>query len=319
MKILVTGTAGFIGFSMSLRLLKKKYSVVGIDNLDKYYNIRLKKKRLNLLTKFKNFKFIKLDLSKAKQHSKLSNYKFDYIFHFAAQPGVRYSLLYPERYYENNVKAYNYLIENINKKNIKKIIYASSSSVYGDQKSFPTNEKAYLNAKNPYAISKVINEKISEMYSSIYNINFIGLRFFTAYGEWGRPDMFIIKLLNSIYKKKVFYLNNKGNHYRDFTYIGDIVSTCEKLLYYKSNSKNEIFNICAGQKVNIKILLYQIVKQFPKAKIKMIKANKADVYQTFGSNKKIVKSLKLKKFINIKKGLEKTITWYKKNKIYKYF
>ncbi len=319
MKILVTGAAGFIGFSMSLRLLKKNYNVIGVDNLEKYYSLKLKKKRLNILTKYKNFKFIKLDLSRAMQHTKLSKYKFDYIFHFAAQPGVRYSLINPQKYYDNNVKGYNYLIENINKKNIKKIIYASSSSVYGDQKVFPTNEKAHLNAKNPYATSKVINEKMSEIYSSVFNITFIGLRFFTVYGEWGRPDMFIIKLLNSIYKKKIFYLNNKGNHYRDFTYIDDIVSTCEKLISYKTNSKNEIFNICAGQKINIKSLLFQIVKLFPRANIKMIKANKADVYQTFGNNKKIVKTLRLKKFTNIKKGLKKTLTWYKDNKIYKYF
>ena len=319
MKILVTGAAGFIGFSMSIQLLKKNLTVVGIDNLDPYYSLKLKKKRLNILKKYNNFKFYKIDLSKVNEVSKISKLKFDIVYHFAAQPGVRYSLLNPKKYYENNVKAYNNLIEKINKQKVKKIIYASSSSVYGDQKFFPTEEKATLNSKNPYANSKVINEKISEIYSSIYKINFIALRFFTVYGEWGRPDMFIIKLLNSIYKNKVFNLNNKGNHFRDFTYIKDIISACEKFIYYKSKSNHEIFNICAGQKVNIKKLLYKIIKEFPHAKIKMIAANKADVYQTFGNNKKIVKELKLKKFTNINFGLKKTIEWYKKNKIFKLF
>ena len=136
MKILITGSAGFIGFSMSLRLLKKNNTVIGIDNLDDYYSLKLKKKRIEILKKYKNFKFHKIDLSN-KKISILSKYKFDIVFHFAAQPGVRYSLINPKKYHRNNVTAYMNLIENINKKNIKKIIYASSSSVYGDQKIFP--------------------------------------------------------------------------------------------------------------------------------------------------------------------------------------
>ena len=317
MKILITGSAGFIGFSMSLRLLKKNNTVIGIDNLDDYYSLKLKKKRIEILKKYKNFKFHKIDLSNKEKISILSKYKFDIVFHFAAQPGVRYSLINPKKYHINNVTAYINLIENINKKNIKKIIYASSSSVYGDQKIFPTSENALLNAKNPYAVSKVINEKLSELYCNVFNIKFIGLRFFTVYGEWGRPDMFILKLLNSIYKNKVFYLNNKGDHFRDFTYIKDIVSAMEKLIKYNSKNKHEIFNICAGQKVNIKKLLFQITKIFPKAKVKMIAANRADVYQTFGNNKKIVNHLNLTKFTNINYGLRSTIKWFQENKVYK--
>ena len=200
---------------------------------------------------------------------------------------------------------------------LKKVIYASSSSVYGEQKKYPTTENMKLNAKNPYANSKVINEIMSKIFAENYNINFIGLRFFTVYGEWGRPDMFIIKLLNCISKKKVFELNNSGDHYRDFTYISDILNSCVKLINYQPKSLHTIFNICAGKKINIFQLTKKIISYYPRAKIKNISANKADVYQSFGSNKKIVKELKLKKFTKLEKGLRNTIKWFNKYNIQK--
>ena len=205
MKILVTGVAGFIGFSLTVALLKKKYNVVGIDNLNSYYNKNLKIDRLNLLKRFKKFSFKKIDITSEKELKKISNINFKYIFHFAAQPGVRYSLLDPDLYYRTNVIGFQKLFENVNYKSIKKIFYASSSSVYGDQKKFPINEQAILNAKNPYGVSKKINENYADILSYRYNLPFIGLRFFTVYGEWGRPDMFIIKLSKSL-KKNFFFI-----------------------------------------------------------------------------------------------------------------
>ncbi len=316
MKILITGCAGFIGFSLTNEILKKNIYVVGIDNLNNYYDRNLKLKRLNILKKFNNFKFIKVDIRKVNTNlNKISNIEFDYLYHFAAQPGVRYSFKNPKLYYDTNVKGFFNVVSTVNKKKLKKIIYASSSSVYGDQLKFPIKENAKLRAKNPYGATKIQNEKMSEKLSKKFNIDFIGLRFFTVYGEWGRPDMFIIKLLKAIHVKKYFHLNNSGDHYRDFTYIKDVTNICFKLIRYNPKNKHTIFNICAGSNIYINGLVKEIRKKFPEVKIKNIKANRADVYKTFGCNKKIKNSLKIKKFFNIKFGLKKTIDWFKKNKL----
>ena len=151
------------------------------------------------------------------------------------------------------------------------------------------------------------------MYSNIIKAPIIGLRLFTVYGEWGRPDMYIIKMLNNIYKNKIFYLNNSGDHYRDFTYIKDVTEICSKLIKKKIKKKHLIFNICASNQINMLNLTKKILKKFPKSKIKNVKANKADVYRTFGDNKKIKKFIKFKKFTNINFGLKKTIEWYNLN------
>jgi UDP-glucuronate 4-epimerase len=317
MEILITGSAGFIGFNVAKTFLEKDISVVGIDNFDNYYSVKLKKLRNNYLKKYKNYTFINVDITNNfLLKKKISKINIDYLFHFAAQPGVRYSLINPEKYLNTNVKGFMNVINHVNKKRLKKVIYASSSSVYGDQKFFPTNEFANLNAKNPYGVTKIVNEELASIYSKILNIPFVGLRFFTVYGEWGRPDMFIIKFLNSITKNKVFYLNKSGKHYRDFTYIKDVNQICEKLIKIKSSS-HEVFNICSSNFVNIKKLCQNIKNFFPKAKISNIKANRADVHKTFGSNKKIKKLLKIKNFTKINIGLKNTINWYFENKIYK--
>ena len=320
MKILVTGVAGFLGFSIARKLLVEKKTVYGIDNFDDYYSVDLKKKRLNELKKYKKFKFYKIDIcKKIILKKKIGNINFDYVFHFAAQPGVRYSLVNPQKYYEVNVIGFQNILESINKKKIKKIIYASSSSVYGDQLKFPIDERSSLKAKNPYGLTKIINEETADIYSKIFNKPFIGLRFFTVYGEWGRPDMFIIKLLNSIFKNKNFYLNKSGNHDRDFTYIGDVVNICIKFINHKSKNCNTIFNVCSGKKVNIKKLANYIKKKFTVTKIINVKANKADVKITHGNNKRLKKELNYKNFVKIDYGLKNLIKWYFDNKIYKLF
>jgi UDP-glucuronate 4-epimerase len=315
MKTLITGVAGFIGYSLAKALLEKKYEVVGIDNLNSYYSKNLKIDRLKILKRFKKFSFKKIDITSENELKKISNLNFKYVFHFAAQPGVRYSLLNPDLYYKNNVIGFQKLFENINYKSIKKIFYASSSSVYGDQKKFPINEEAILNAKNPYGVSKKINENCADILSYKYNIPFIGLRFFTVYGEWGRPDMFIIKLSKSLKEKKFFSLNNSGDHYRDFTYIDDVVKICCRLKNIKFPNKNIIFNICAGRQVNILSLTKKIKKYFSSSSklIKEISANKADVYKTHGNNKKIKKYLKIYNFKRIDYGLKKTMNWFVRN------
>ena len=315
MNILITGVAGFIGFNLAKCLLNKNYKVYGIDNFDPYYSILLKEKRLNNLKNNKQFIFKQLDLTdKKKLNIFFKNKKFDLIINLAAQAGVRYSLINPTKYIDTNIFSFLNLIELANKHQIKKIMYASSSSVYGENTNFPLKENEELNPKNIYAVSKKMNEEIAETHHKISKINFIGLRFFTIYGEWGRPDMFMFKLFKAFFLKKTFYLNNYGNHLRDFTYIDDATKIIEKLIQKKFIG-NDIFNICSNKPQNI----LKIVKKFSKknkTKIKMTSINKADVLKTHGCNNKIKKLINYKKFSNFETFFEKTFKWYKDNKIY---
>ena len=317
MKIFITGVAGFIGFSLANSFLNKGHRVYGIDNLDQYYSIKIKKKRLNILKKYKNFAFNKVDiLNYAKLFNTINNKKIDVIIHLAAQTGVRYSIINPNKYLDVNISGFMNLIKAIKNKKIKKFIYASSSSVYGNSKKFPLKENDNLNPKNIYGLSKKINEEIANLKQYNFKINFIGLRFFTIFGEWGRPDMFMFKLFKAFFLKKTFYLNNYGNHIRDFTYIGDVKKIVEKLIN-KKISGHHIFNVCSNKPQNILKIVQKFTK-YNKTKVEMISINKADVLKTHGNNHKIKKFIKYKKFSNFDLLFNKTFEWYKKNKIYKF-
>ena len=317
MQIFITGVAGFIGFSLANSFLNKGHRVYGIDNLDQYYSIKIKKKRLNILKKYKNFVFNKVDiLNYAKLFNTINNKKIDVIIHLAAQTGVRYSIINPNKYLDVNISGFMNLIKAIKNKKIKKFIYASSSSVYGDSKKFPLKENDNLNPKNIYGLSKKINEEIANLKQYNFKINFIGLRFFTIFGEWGRPDMFMFKLFKAFFLKKTFYLNNYGNHIRDFTYIGDVKKIVEKLIN-KKISGHHIFNVCSNKPQNILKIVQKFTK-YNKTKVEMISINKADVLKTHGNNYKIKKFIKYKKFSNFDLLFTKTFEWYKKNKIYKF-
>jgi len=234
MKILITGVAGFLGFSIAHKLLKdKKNFVYGIDNFDNYYSVNYKKKRLNQIINKKNFFFKKIDIrNKYKIKNLFKECHFDIVMHFAAQAGVRYSLVNPKKYLEVNKKGFENILNAMRDKPPKKIIYASSSSVYGNAKKFPTHEKIKLKPNNVYARTKICNENLAKFYKKKYDFNICGLRFFTVYGKWGRPDMFLFKLLKA-YKKKTFIeLNNYGNHKRDFTYSGDVIKVLFKYSKY---------------------------------------------------------------------------------------
>ena len=207
------------------------------------------------------------------------------------------------------------IIQIAKKIGVQKIIYASSSSVYGDSKNFPLKEKQKLYPKNIYAVSKMLNEQTAELYSKITNINFIGLRFFTIFGEWGRPDMFLFKMFKSSIKKTVLELNNSGNHKRDFTYIEDVIKIMKKLLNVKKH-RHLIFNICSNAPVRI----YNIIKKFSKnenLKFKNIKKHKADILITNGSNLKIKQMISNTKFSTFYEKFWQTHRWYKKNNIHK--
>ena len=314
-KVLITGCAGFIGYSLCNLLLKKKYNIVGIDSLNSYYNLNLKKKRINLL-KSKNFKFIKCDISKKQTFFKyIKNYNFNFIIHLAAQPGVRYSFENPQSYIHNNVDAFANILEYTRLKKID-LFYASSSSVYGECKSFPINENSILRPNNIYALTKKHNEEMATLYSKLYKLRIFGLRFFTVYGEWGRPDMFIIKFFESIRMNKYFPIFNNGNHYRDFTYIGDVIKMVFELLKKrkKFNKEHKIFNVCRGKSIFIKKVLKYLVNLTKFRKIKNVKLKKTETFKTHGSNKRINKISKIKNFKDIYFGIQRTYYWYQSNK-----
>jgi len=316
-KILITGVSGFIGFSLARHFLKKNYYVYGIDNFDNYYSVNYKKKRIQLLKKYKNFLFKRIDIINKNYLEKfiLKQKSFDVAYHFAAQPGVRYSLKNPRKYYNSNILGYNNLLSSLAKIKVKKIIYASSSSIYGEQKYLPVNETAPFNPKNFYGYSKLINEITGNFFAKFYKINILGMRFFSVYGEWGRPDMLVIKYLNSQFKNKIFYLNNKGNHLRDFTHINDIVQILDKMIKVNTKKYHDVFNICSSNPYSVKKFI-SVSKNFIRnIKVKNRSKDLADVQDTHGSNLKIRKITGYRHFRNIEREIPLIIKWFKENNI----
>ena len=312
MNILITGCAGFIGYSLAAKLLKRKINnIFGFDNLNKFYSVKLKKKRLFNLKKNKNFKFYKIDLSNKKKLSYLfKKQKIDVVFHFAAQAGVRYVSSHPEKFIHSNILGFHNLIEVSKNYNIKKFFYASSSSVYGDSNKFPVDEKSMLNPKNIYGLSKKLNEEYIKINSN-KKTQYIGLRFFTVYGEWGRPDMLILKYLDYARKNKTLYLNNSGNHWRDFTYIDDVTKILSKLIK-KKFKENEIYNICSNRPILIKNLVSYLNEKTGFNKIKNVDLNNLEVFKTHGKNIKLKRKINFSKYSNFNKNVDKTIKWFKK-------
>lgn len=232
------------------------------------------------------------------------------ILHFAAQPGVIYSFKNPTSYYRNNILATTNLIKIIKKKKINQFIFISSSSVYGNQKKYPIKENTELRPINYYASTKIKCEKIIQKQLVKKDISVKIVRPFTVYGPYGRPDMLIIKFLNYVRKKKIIDIFNYGNHFRDFTYVGDVVKIIYELLK-KKNKKIKIFNICASNPIKIN----RVLDLFNKILKKEILVNrkpkrKGEMDITFGSNNKIKKFIKIKKFTKIFNGLKETIGWY---------
>ena len=315
-KILITGVAGFIGFSLASKILKNKnIKIIGIDNLNLYYSKKLKLKRLSILKKNKNFNFLKVDLTDRKKLIKIfEQQKLNCVINLAAQAGVRYSYENPKSYTNSNIIGFINLVEFIKTFKVKKFIFASSSSVYGDQKPFPKSEQSELNPINLYSLSKLSNEQFASSMSKNMNTNFVGLRFFTIYGPWGRPDMMIMKYLIASTKKLKFLLYNKGDHYRDFTYIDDAVKICESLIKIRLKKKFNIFNICSSKPLLITKVLKEIDSYAKKPTIIKKPRDKADVYKTYGNNKKINNFLGKKiTFTDYKWGIKKTCEWYLKN------
>ena len=251
-KILLTGSSGFIGFHVTKFLLDQKYNVIGVDNHNNYYDINLKLERCKKLKIYKNFRFFKLDIKNKKSvNDILKKFKPKFIIHLAAQPGVRYSFINPQAYIDSNITGYTNILESMKNLKLNNLIYASSSSVYGDCKYYPFTENLNLNPLNFYGQTKLINEKIASLYEKNYNIKTIGLRFFTVYGPYGRPDMFIPKIIDKIKKAKLLDLYNGGNHFRDFTYVEDIANILLKIIKSSNKKLIKIFLMFAVVKTSI--------------------------------------------------------------------
>lgn len=310
---LITGAAGFIGFHTSLNLLKKGKRVIGIDNLNNYYLPKIKKDRLKILTKHSNFKFHKIDIINLKKLEKIF-YKSSIttIINLAAQAGVAYSLTNPKKYFLTNSLGFFNICLIAKKYNIRKVLFASSSSVYGDNQNLPVKENYELNPLSYYAITKQNNEQTAKFFSTISKTKYIGLRFFSVYGLYGRPDMIIYKLISSFKNKKNFYLNNFGEHKRDFTHVDDVMKIINRLLNKNLKNNYDIFNICSSKPISLKRIIQIFKKNKILPKIKLRGFQQGDIKDAFGSNRKISNIIKIK-FKNFEKSINEIINFEKKN------
>ena len=316
MKILITGCAGFIGFHLCKKLAtEQRFAIMGIDNLNNYYDINLKKNRLKILRKNKNFSFLKIDISKKEQFlNKIKLYKFNVIVHLAAQAGVRKSFSDPNLYKINNIVAFDNVLEFAKLSKINHLVYASSSSVYGNSKKTPLSENHNTDDQiSYYGSTKKNNEISASIFSKMYNIPCTGLRFFTVYGPYGRPDMAPHLFTDAIVKGRKINLFNKGNLVRDFTYIDDVVEAMDKII--KSNLKkqplHEIYNIGNGNPKSVKKFVKIIEKYLNlKANFKVMGMQKGDVFHTHADISKVKKKFKYDPKTGLDKGLKQFVEWY---------
>lgn len=317
MTILVTGAAGFIGFFLSQRLLEQGYDVVGVDNLNAYYDVNLKKNRLAILRNYSNFMFYKTDIcDQADVHAIFGRYKFEKVVHLAAQAGVRYSIENPQAYIESNIVGFFNIMDAAREYGVADFLYASSSSVYGnaEESSLSTD----LNVDHPvslYAATKKSNELIAHTYSHLYGLNTTGLRFFTVYGPLGRPDMAYFKFAKSIMEGRTIQVYNNGDLWRDFTYIDDIVEGIDRLLHRKvavGCGEYDVFNI--GNHSPVKLLDFiEVLEQHlgRKANKQMVGMQPGDVYSTCADVEALQKAVGFEPSTALSDGLAKFAIWFK--------
>ena len=310
----ITGCAGFIGMHLCLNLLKKNYKVIGIDNINNYYDQPLKIDRINKLRQFKKFLFYKININKLNSIKKIyKKNNCNILIHLAAQPGVIFSFIKPKIYLKNNIDCFLNILELAKVCKPKKFIYASSSSVYGGNTKLPFAEKDKTDEPlSLYAATKKMNELMAYVYHRAFKFETIGLRFFTVYGAYGRPDMSYFKFVKNIIKRKEIKVFNDGNMLRDFTYIDDVIDRTIKIIFLKKNMGYKILNLGNNSPVKLKTFIKTIEN---KLKIKAIKNNLkmqvGEVKSTISSNDQLKKIIKVKKFTSLKIGLSKFIDWYK--------
>ncbi len=330
MKILVTGSAGFIGFSLALKLLKRNLEVIGIDNHNDYYDPNLKKSRVEILKKYPKYKHFILNISDKKSIDSLFKENTpEIVVNLAAQAGVRYSIENPFAYIESNIQGFINILEGCRHFGILNLIYASSSSVYGSNTKMPFN--IHQNVDHPlslYAATKKSNELMAHTYSHLYNLPTTGLRFFTVYGPWGRPDMALFKFTKNIILGKPIQVFNYGKHKRDFTFIDDITEALIRIIYKpaerdpnwdsynpdpgSSNAPWRIYNIGNNKPINLMDYIKAIEESLnKKAIINLMPLQPGDVEMTYADVEDLIKDFDYKPTTDIKVGIEKFVSWYK--------
>ncbi len=315
MKILVTGAAGFIGSHLSKKLIKGGNKVLGIDNFNTYYDVDLKYARLNKLVNHKNFICKNIDLCDKPQLEEIfKNNNFDIVVNLAAQAGVRYSIKNPQSYLDSNLIGFMNILEAVRNYKIPHLIYASSSSVYGNSDNIPYSESQNINKPiSLYAATKISNEAMAFSYSHLYNFSTTGLRFFTVYGPWGRPDMAYYLFTKNILENKPINVFADGLLKRDFTYIDDIIDGMTLILNKTINKKrSEIFNIGNNKPIVVNDFIKTIEKSLnKKAKINFLPMQNGDVQQTYADLSKISKYVNFQPKTDIETGILKFCDWYK--------
>ena len=330
MKILVTGAAGFIGHHLSLRLLERGDSVVGLDNMNNYYDVTLKENRLKRMAPFPAFKFVKLDLAdKSGMESLFAAEKFDVVVNLAAQAGVRYSIENPQAYVDANLVGFTNVLEGSRHNKVKHLVFASSSSVYGANTKLPFSESDSVDHPiSLYAASKKANELMAHTYASLFKLPCTGLRFFTVYGPWGRPDMALFLFTKAILADEPIQVFNHGKMVRDFTYVDDIIEGVVRLIDRPAepdptwSSANpdpatsfapyRIFNI--GNNAPVELMRYINAVEAAlgrKAKMNMLGMQPGDVPATEADVSRLEAWVDFRPKTNVEEGIARFVTWYR--------
>ncbi|MBD2090952.1 NAD-dependent epimerase [Microcoleus sp. FACHB-1515] len=317
MNILVTGAAGFVGYHLAKRLLTDGHQVYGIDNLNDYYDVNLKKARLEQLSNQKNFTFQYLDLGDRSGMAQLfAGQHFDAVVHLAAQAGVRYSLQNPHAYADSNLVGFLNILEGCRHQNTPHLVYASSSSVYGANTKVPFAISD--NVDHPislYAATKKANELMAYSYSHLYRLPTTGLRFFTVYGEWGRPDMAYFKFVDAIAHGKSIDIYNYGKMQRDFTYIDDIIEGVVRVTHQPPQSESapyKLYNIGNNNPVELMTFIEAIEQAMGKtAQKNFLPMQPGDVPATFADVDDLMRDVGFKPSTSIQQGIDRFVRWYR--------
>ena len=331
MNVLLTGSAGFIGSELALKLLDRGDIVIGIDNLNDYYNIELKKERLSRHLNHQNYNHFEIDISQKKELEEVFKLnEIDVVVNLAAQAGVRYSIENPDVYIQSNIVGFMNILECCRHSQIRNLVYASSSSVYGANLTMPFS--VHHNVDHPlslYAASKKSNELMAHTYSNLFNLSTTGLRFFTVYGPWGRPDMALFKFTKAIMNDEEIDVYNYGDHERDFTYIQDIVDGIIKVVDNPAESNLEwdglapdpgssfapwkVYNIGSNNPVKLNDYISEIEKNVgKKAIVNFLPLQQGDVVATYADVQDLFETFDFKPKFNVTKGVKNFVEWFKK-------
>ncbi len=316
---LVTGGAGFIGFHLSKSLLEKGAGVIGFDNMNDYYDVKLKEDRLALLEKYESYTFVKGDLSdNADVFRVFQEYRPQIVMNLGAQAGVRYSIDNPRAYMESNMMGFFHILEACRYFPVDHLVYASSSSVYGGNEKVPfSTEDKVDEPVSLYAATKKSNELMAHAYSKLYHIPVTGLRFFTVYGPYGRPDMAYFKFTNKILAGEPIQIYNNGDMYRDFTYIDDIVQGVENVLCNPpaengKGARYKVYNIGNNKPVKLMDYVETLERCLGKTAVKeYLPMQPGDVYQTYADVSELMRDYDFKPDTSIEEGLSRFVAWYR--------